>query len=123
MFAKMVNTKIQSITHAYFWLKEYHDSNPEKDWNPFYAVAGRPENDLDEHCGPNTTINNPTVDSDVGRVKISHILRDGGYAKIFTEANQTQIDAGFGRWTEKLKETTYWQRLEEILILLDPLFL
>ena len=69
-------------TSITFWLKENHDSDSAKDWNPLYAIAGRPENDKDEQCGKKSTIHNPTIDSSPSHVRILH--------KNETELNETQ---------------------------------
>ena len=37
-------------TNVTFWITEGHDTDSEKDWNPFYAIAGRKENRTDEVC-------------------------------------------------------------------------
>ena len=63
------NYQNDSVT---FWLQENHDADTEKDWNPLYAITGRPENDKDEQCGQKTTIQNPTIDSSPSHVRIRH---------------------------------------------------
>merc|ERR1719375_840293 len=72
-----------------FWLKEQHDSDPEKDWNPLYAISGRPENDKDEQCGTRTTFNNPTLDSSPIDLRIRNVYnnRTRLWRRAYTKGN------------------------------------
>ena len=78
MFVRVNNAMYRSFNATYrndnvtFWLKENHDADTEKDWNPLYAISGRAENDKDEQCGQKTTIQNPTIDSSPSHVRIRH---------------------------------------------------
>lgn len=91
-FRDIVNTVhrtggIEDLAQMHFWLSEGHDSDTMKDWNPIFALAGRPENDMDEQCGNGSTIHNPTIDSSVMHERIDHTVRGRDIWKISISAN------------------------------------
>ena len=50
MYPALLKVVLKIATNVTFWITEGHDSDSEKDWNPFYAISGRTENRTDEVC-------------------------------------------------------------------------
>ena len=99
MFVRVNNAMYRSFNATYrndnvtFWLKENHDADTEKDWNPLYAISGRAENDKDEQCGNGTTIQNPTIDSSPANWRIRHEAyanRTGVWRRVSLQGNTTK---------------------------------